>query len=402
MKTFAAKRVVSAAIALLLAAAALWGIPSAQPALGAAAMPGGTGDDTADMLSSFDNYIATYLPGISSASRQALRDYLEDGLTNDKDRYFMPMMSTLAYLRKAGQSGEGEGVTDVVGGYASLSETARTDVVSNLKYAFESVRLTTAFADYTLTLSDGGQPLTAIVFSAPTAQTTAVPAQTTAVPAQTTAPVSTPEATAKTAQTTVPAGMNEAAESGTVSPDVTKTYFNAYLPGVPESVIDEVKTLIQAYTADGGGPAGSGALWRCIREAGVLMGREVEMAADYLSYTVVTEGTARFLDLDTAAQEAVIAKVQEGIGAIAATAVYENGIFTVTKKGEVQFTYAVDGAEPSVTTAPDTEAGETGASAAPTAGVIAAVVIAVVLLAVVLLIVWKDRWLPLLRRQAKL
>jgi hypothetical protein len=195
--------------------------------------------------------------------------------------------------------------------------------------------------------------------------------------------------------------MADMANGDTPTPDVTTLYFNAYIPAVGEGSIADVKRMISIYSEEGGSPAGSGALWRCIREVGEFMGREVEMAGDYSGFTVTSEGETEFLKLTPEVQQKVIDKVKEGMGGIAVTATYEDGVFTFTKLGEIQFTYTVAGAaqnEADVTVATDgtdeTEAtdAETQDDEKPGGAVIYTVVAAVALIAIVLLIVFKTKY----------
>ncbi len=402
---------------------------------GVASMSGGSGDDVADLMQSLETYIDSYLPGIGEEAKTAIMNYTEDGLKNEKDRYFMPLMSTLANIRKAGQSGESEGITDVINDYNRLSEEAGNNVITYLTGAFEGIYLKTAFEDGSMTVSRDSQVLANIRFntqalskeepdSSKTSQddaskdadgTTGTPSGSNTAASSTAAgsgdkaagkvkeeaPSQEQEAIASgedgttgkdsatggdgtagkdsAASGTEPAAAEEednydssqgsapsqamldAAESGAFVPDVTTTYFTAYLPGVPKEYIEKTKALIKTYSDNGGGPAGSGALWRCIREIGEIMGREVEMAPDYSSFEVLGEGETEFMNLSEEQKEQVIAKVKEGMTGIAVTASYEGGVFTFTKLGEVQFAYTVKNAPA------DTAEEETGAGTGETA-----------------------------------
>jgi hypothetical protein len=250
--------------------------------------------------------------------------------------------------------------------------------------------------------------LTEIVFVTkdPTASqsTTKAPAQT---PATTAPPATTKKDTPAQSTTKAPAGTTAAATSADVSapnqgmidaangdapaPDVTTLYFNAYLPGVSKEYIDKTKALIKTYSENGGGPAGSGALWRCIREIGTLMGREVDMAADYSGFTVTQEGETEFLKLPAGVQEQVIEKVKEGMSGIAVTATFADGTFSFTKLGEVQFSYTVKGAEEPVPAAATTAAAteeEGGESGFHPLYLIPA---AIVVIGAMLLVIFKDK-----------
>ncbi|MDR1630869.1 MAG: hypothetical protein LBS36_11785 [Oscillospiraceae bacterium] len=135
---------------LMLVLAVLFG--TAIPAL-AAEMPSGTGDDVADLTASLDTYFSDYLPGLKTESRNAIKKSVKTGLQNNKDKYFMPMMSTLANIRKAGQAGEGEGVKDVINQYYKLSDKAKTNAVNYLSSALKGVFLTVNFSNGVMTVS---------------------------------------------------------------------------------------------------------------------------------------------------------------------------------------------------------------------------------------------------------
>lgn len=418
------------------------------------AMSAGTGDDITDLVNSLDTYFNDYLPSVNTDAKEAIKSYVKEGLTTNKDKFFMPMMSTLANIRKAGQSGESENVSDVIKDYNKLSDKAKENTVNYLTSAFTGVYLQVEFSkglmtvfngeivlaniefnvNSTVTGSDNGSstedagnsnisdtkqtegassstkkndntkdssketgnskdnsekgtsnkstsdkstpekntvtpgvitPTVAVVSEAAgtsgsTASGALAAPETTITPENST----TTESSVTSQDTTSPEESNteysegestsqgsgpsqamiDAANSGEPAPDVTTTYFTAYIPGVPAEYIEKTKEMIKIYSDNGGGPAGSGALWRCIREIGQFMGREVEMAPDYSSFTVTEEGVTDFMELSEEVKEKVVEKVIEGMTGIAVTASYENGTFTFTKLGEVQFTYTVNNA----------------------------------------------------------
>lgn len=361
----------------------------------AAGMSGGSGDDTADLIGSMETYFNDYLPGVPEKARQALEGYVESGLKNDKDRFFMPMMSTLASMRKAGQAGEGEGIADVVGGYGKLSDDAKKSVVDNLTAGFQGIGLDVSFSDGVMAFSKDGTALTEIPFSAEQASDAVL-----STPAASSSSVQETSSKAEsTAQTGAPTqAMADAADGDGPTPDVATTYFHAYLPGVPDEFIAEVKKLISVYSENGGGPEGSGALWRCVREAGELMGRKVEMAPDYTSFTVAGEGETEFLKLSSEAQEKVVEKVKEGMTGIAVTAEYSDGTFSFTKKGETQFAYTVKGAAAPVTETASSaegssseESGETQTADQSGSSVPVYIGLAALLCGVALLIIFRNK-----------
>ena len=365
-------------------------------------------EDIVQLVDSVEQYFKDYLPGISKSSKTAIEKYIEDGLKTDKDKYFMPLMTTLANMRKAGQAGQNEKINDVVNDFNKLSATARTNAITFLTDAFAGIHLGVEFKNGTMKLTNGQNELTSIKFNIKSlskksvenvANTVKKNAAKTAKKAKnvkktkktnmtkkvkktkvakavkktkttkkakaTKKAIATKKAkkakknknsskkkTAKTknnakksADKTPTSAMEELAKSGK-KVDVTSTYFKAYIPGVSETYIENVKELIQIYSTDGGGPAGSGALWRCIREISELMGRKVDMAADYSKFTVEDEGITEFNKLTPEVQEKVIAKVKEGMMGIAVTANYQDGTFGFSKKGETKFTYTVIGSEP--------------------------------------------------------
>ncbi len=416
--------------------------------VGANAMSAGTGDDVTDLVNSLDTYFNDYLPSVSTEAKEAIKSYVEEGLTTNKDKFFMPIMSTLANIRKAGQSGESEGVSDVINDYNKLSDKAKEDTVNYLTSAFTGIYLKVEFSNGIMTVSNEEMVLANIKFKIKSTVTSSendpttneasasnsletkqtgtsnsstknkdsmnnsnqagdskdnsnksttdknIPEKNIVTPAAITPTVTavseatdisgvatsgtsassktsiTPETSTSSessgtsqnsasleegnaeyskeegaSQGSGPSqAMIDAANSGEQAPDVTTTYFTAYIPGVPAEYIEKTKEMIKIYSDNGGGPAGSGALWRCIREIGEFMGREVEMAPDYTSFTVTEEGITDFMELSEEVKEKVVAKVIEGMTGIAVTASYENGTFTFTKQGEVQFTYTVNNA----------------------------------------------------------
>lgn len=345
-------------IILALAVAVILAVPVAAVDVG-----NGSGDDAADLIKSMDTYFNNYLPGISTDATTAVKNYAKEGLTKNKDKYFMPMMSTLTSLRKAGQAGEGEGIKDVINHYNKLSEKAKNNVITNLTSSFKSIFLGVKFTDGVMHISENSREIAAIQFNITSAgvkvskKSTAAKKKSnknnTTTPKKTAAKKSKQKAassahplpdTTKGPKSAAPnKSMAEAAKDVTEPVNITKLYFEAYLPAVPAEYIDKTRELIRIYSEDGGGPAGSGALWRCIREIAELMGREVTMSADYSSFTVIKEGETEFMKLSPDMQNKIIAKVKEGMTGIAVTSNYEKGTFTFTKLGKVQFTYTVNG-----------------------------------------------------------
>lgn len=352
-----------------------------------------TGDDVADLIDSMESYFAQYLPGMTSSSKEAIKGHARTGLENERDKYFMPMMSALAYIRKAGQSGEAEGVKDVIGEYYKLSESAQSAAVSNLTASLESIYLETQFSGGVFSVTANGGALTEIVFAT---QAPEGEAQSSAQQPESAAPAASTEAIADKEEADSSGAPNQAmadiANGDAPAPDVTATYLQAYIPGVSEEYIAKTKELIAVYSENGGGPAGSGALWRCIREIGELMGRVVDMAPDYSGFTVTQEGETEFLKLSDEVQEQVIAKVKEGMTGIAVTAQYSDGTFTFTKLGQVQFTYTVAGFSPEEPEPEESPAAQV--TSEPEAGSALAVIIIAAVAAVagiVLLIVFRDK-----------
>ena len=369
---------------------------------------GGTGDDVTDLVNTMNQYFIDYLPGVSESSRKAICDYTKEGLTSSKDRYFMPMMASLANLRKAGEAGKDEGITDVINDYNKMSKTAQDIAVARLTDALKGIFLNVSFSNGTMSVSST-KKITDIKFNVASAAT---PAPATPTPTKSPAPTAnastTPDTTpnGNTDSSATPANsgvtntdatapnqaMQDAADGDTPTPDVTTPYFTAYIPEFSQEGIDGVKALIKTYSDGGGGPAGSGALWRCIREIGVLMGRDVEMAADYSEFTVKVEGEKEFLKLSPEVQEQVIAKVTEGMSGIAVTATYENGVFIFTKLGEVQFTYVVKNAVQSEETPATTDNGENAIDDENSGSNVVFIIIgSVVLIGIVLLVVFRKK-----------
>lgn len=341
------------------------------PVFAAASMEG-SGDEIGDLIDSMDTYFHDYLPGLEESSKSAIRNYVRAGLTSQKDKYFMPMMSLLAGIRKAGQSGEAEGIKDVIRDYGKLSQSAQQNVVSCFTNAFQGIFMEVQvskseimlFANQkqvtTISLHAGVTPTATPVqgqtasSSKPGAAATPTPGAAVSSPKVSSSPVTSSEAASAPKSSSHPS-MTE--RPNTENPvDVTGTYFKAYLPKVDQKYIDEIKAFIKVYSQNGGAPGGSGALWRCIREIGELMGRKVEMEGDYSAFTVLEEGITEFQDLSPEVQEKVIAKVKEAMTGIAVTASYETGTFTFSKLGKLQFSYTVKGYQTPVSPTPKEDA----------------------------------------------
>lgn len=292
---------------------------------GAFAM-GGSGTPE-ELARQYAEYMELYLPGIGEDVRNELKQYVYDGC-DAGDIETMALMAAYANLRKAGQVAEAadrqvSGIapeTDVVNEYYTLTDEQKTAFANYLTASLTGIGLSAAVEDGKITVTNGGTELAVITL------------------------------------------VTEKPKS------VTRMYLDAYLPGLSEEALQALDTLVGEYT---GGPAGSGAAWRVIREIGVLMGMEVtshvDMNVGTVTLTVDKAGEPYFLNLSADVQSAVIAKAQEGLTAIGAEGSYTNGVFTIVKDGNIRLSYAFHTAPAKPTNAAATTAAGSAAAGAATA-----------------------------------
>lgn len=253
----------------------------------------------AGLAQCYADYIEYYLPGVSEDVRQALQGYVSEGLDAETIDSGMPLMSAFTSLRKAGQAGEEADnqaqniapAVDVIKEYYKLSDEQKSEFTTNFQSALTAIGLTVVISDNAVTISSGDSELAVITL------------------------------------------VTEQPKS------VTRMYLDAYIPGLSDENKTAIEALVAQYTAQGGSPAGSGAVWRIIREIGTLMGVEatsaVDMAAGSVVLTVTKEGETYFKNLEASVQDAVIAKVGEAAEGIELTYDYTDGLLTLSKNGAV-------------------------------------------------------------------
>lgn len=317
------KKVLAFVVAVMLACSAF----AAQAfALDEAPSMGGYTQDAAGFSQCYSDYVEYYLFGVNETTRNLIKDQVFAGY-EDGSIEMMSLMTAFANVRRAGQSAETaenqvNGVkpsVDVISKYYTLTDAQKAAFSTNLVPALSAVGLTATIADGKVTITKGTESFAEIKL------------------------------------------VTEKPKSS------TRIYLDAYIPGLPDDVKTAIEGLVSEYAAAGGGPAGSGAVWRCIREIGTLMGVEaksnVDMTAGTMSIEVLKEGEKYFKNLSKETQDAVIAKVEEAMSGIGFTAEYANGTVTVKKDAEVRLTYVLIPAEETTTTKNTT----TTTTTAPTA-----------------------------------
>ena len=295
------KKIITIALSLFLLA----GISGQSVhALDTAPGMGGYTQDAEGFSQCYSDYMEYYLYGIDADTRSLIREEVRAGY-EDGSIEMMSLMSAYANLRRAGQAAETEenqvnGVkpeVDVIKKYYTLTDTQKESFASCLADSLAAVKLSAEIKDGTVIIQKAGEEFAKISLV-------------------TEKPVST-----------------------------TRIYLNAYLPGVSDEVKDIVEALAGEYSAAGGGPAGTGALWRCIREIGQYMGVEaasnVDMAADTVTVTVTKQGDIYLRNSSVQVRKQVIAKAHEAFAAIDCTSEYAEGVFTVKKDGAVRLSYTV-------------------------------------------------------------
>ena len=285
-------------LAMLLVLVVLGGIfvPTVYALDGAPNM-GDYEQDAEGFAQCYADYIEYYLFGISADVRDEIKVYVEEGYEAGEIG-MMSLMPAFAALRTAGQVAEDDAnkingvqpTVDVIKKYYTLTDEQKSMFESKLVTAFGAIGLTVTIEDGNVVLKDGTEDFSTIKLT------------------------------------------TEQPKSS------TRMYLEAYLPGLTDEQMTEIETLVAEYAAEGGAPAGSGALWRCIREAGEFMGveaeRVVDMEAGTMSIVVTKEGEKIFANCSEEVQGNVAAKITEGMIAIGATATYTDGILTVSKSGE--------------------------------------------------------------------
>ena len=240
-------------------------------AKGAPEMGGYTQD--ADGLSScYSDYIKYYIPGISADTRETIKAHVAAGY-NDGSIQMMSMMTGFASIRKAGQAAEAtenqvNGTApsvDVIRKYYSLTDEQKAFFADNITAGFAAVGLDAAVTDGVLVITKAGADFASIKL------------------------------------------VTEKPKSA------TRIYLEAYIPGLPADDMTAIENFVVEYGAEGGAPAGSGAVWRCIREIGQFMGVEAESVVDTeagtMSVNVIKEGTMYLADCTDEVIENVMAKV---------------------------------------------------------------------------------------------
>ncbi len=291
---------------------------------------GGYTQDAEGFSQCFSDYMEYYVFGINAETRNLIKEHVKAGYS-DGSIQMMTLMTGYANLRKAGQVAEaGENqvngvqpATDVIKQYYKLTEEQKASFESYLVSSLSSIGLSAAISEGTIKIEKSGAEFAAIKLT-------------------TVKPIST-----------------------------TRIYLNAYIPALTDREKDMIDTLIAEYAAAGGSPAGSGAMWRCIREVGTLMGVEaassVDMTAGTVVITVTKAGETYLLDCTDEVQAAVADKVKEGFAGIGCTVEFENGVFTILKDGSERLTYtlhttAVNEEDKDTATSTDTSAEEESAS----------------------------------------
>lgn len=252
----------------------------------------------------FGDYMKQYLFGIDEKTRTLFQEEVKLGYEIGTIQ-MMTLMSSYANLRKAAQVAEASenklaGVTptvDVIKQYYVLTEEQKNEFASFFTAAFAAINLKAEIKDGVASVTKNGESFATIKLV-------------------TNKPVST-----------------------------ARIYMNAYIPGLTDEEKDTLEVLVNEYTANGGSPAGSGAVWRCIREIGQLMGVEatnsVDMQAGTVVVTVTKEGMADLKDASKELRAQVIAKAIEAVEAVGYTYTFENDLFTILKNGEPRFVHTM-------------------------------------------------------------
>lgn len=289
----------------LIALVLIFALPAGSAfALETAPDMGGYTQDAEGFSQCFSDYMEYYVFGINAETRNVIKEHVKTGYS-DGSIQMMTLMTGYANLRKAGQVAEVsenqvngvQPATDVIKQYYKLTEEQKASFKSYLVSSFSSIGLTADISDGAIKIEKSGAEIAVVKLT-------------------TIKPIST-----------------------------TRMYLNAYIPALTDSEKDIIDTLIAEYAAAGGSPAGSGAMWRCIREVGTLMGVEatssVDMAAGTVVITVSKAGVTYLLDCTDEVQAAVVDKVKEGFAGIGCTVEYENGVFTILKDNSERLTYTL-------------------------------------------------------------
>lgn len=252
----------------------------------------------------YSDYMEYYLFGIPAESRASIAAQVKEGYSQGEIP-MMSLMTAFANVRKAGQVAEteenqGNGkkpTVDVVKQYYLLTQEQKTEFFTYFSASLTAMGLQSRIADGKIAVLKANTLLAEIQL------------------------------------------VTEKPKSS------TRKYLDAYLPGLTEEEKNGIETLVAEYSQEGGSPAGSGALWRCIREIGELMGVEaeskVDMQAGTMQIVVIKAGETYLKNCTPKVQEDVIAKAKEGLEAIGCSGEYAEGIFTVSKAGRIRMTHTV-------------------------------------------------------------
>jgi len=273
-------------------------------ALDSAPNMGGYSQDADGLAQCFSDYLEYYLPGVPETERNTVTQYVHDGYEKG-DIQMMSLMTGYASVRKAGQAAEEAAnqvngtapAIDVLNQYYSLTDDQKKAFADNLTASFSAIGLTAEIKDGAVIVTKGSDEFLKLTL------------------------------------------VTEKPKSS------TRIYLDAYLPSLSEEAKATVETLVSEYSAETGSPAGSGAVWRCIREIGEIMGveaaRNVDMEKGTMSVTVTKAGKASFKDCTAEEQAAIIAKADETMAAIGLTSEYKNGVYQVFKNGAERLSYTL-------------------------------------------------------------
>lgn len=252
----------------------------------------------------YSDYMEYYLYGINADTRALIKEYVKVGYT-DGSIAASALMPAFANIRKAGQAAEAadnqvsgfKPTVDVIAKYYTLTDEQKVKFESFLFPSLSAIGLTAVITDGKVMIKNGNDDFTQITLIIEK-------------------PLST-----------------------------TRVYLNSYIPGLTEEEKDTIETLVSEYSVNGGTPAGSGAMWRCIREIGELMGvaaqSSIDMEAGTLVITVTKTGEKYLKNCSKDIQNKVIAKAIEGLSEIGCTAMYKNGVFTIKKDNVVRLVHTV-------------------------------------------------------------